>query len=462
MERRRWSEDEERALYDGFVMGRDVGEFAAEHDRTIGAVRKRLRRLGLLDLNGQTIEPCPPFRRYVRNRRRGGGSPVLVPPAANASAYLAQLPLTVLPLKAYLIERLQEHGYVNVYMLARASLHNLRRHGRYLGPEKCLAIETALAAIGLRLEMSAEELDKISEIRSVSVTRPSVQPGTLPIELVDAREQQTCLPLAAWFVARVGGALLRHADRLDAHAMLLHLGWGTAEPPIHEGAIGERLGLSRDETGRSLSRAARLLQRLAIEPSSELFDAHQIARGILFNKAGELDRQRLVLLSDTMYGSSSNAPGAVLALLAGRTQPFTKLRSLVRNQRSRIREQRGRPRSELRQERRWPMLWLGAHLPPRLVRASDLKSICDGVPRVPSTLSIGRTGMLPSEKSAGPAAYESGLERRVLELLEDSSEVVEFRTQATVIERTESGRAYHPDVALLNRSGVVSVRRTTS
>ena len=61
-----WGSDEDRRLYDAFVNGLDVDDLAREHKRKVGGIRARLKRLGLLDANGCSVSPVPPFERAPR------------------------------------------------------------------------------------------------------------------------------------------------------------------------------------------------------------------------------------------------------------------------------------------------------------------------------------------------------------------------------------------------------------
>jgi Fe2+ transport system protein FeoA len=63
-----WLPDEDRQLYNAFVAGHTAAEAAVAHQRSDGAIRSRLRRLGLVDENGLTIEPTPPFSPPVSAR----------------------------------------------------------------------------------------------------------------------------------------------------------------------------------------------------------------------------------------------------------------------------------------------------------------------------------------------------------------------------------------------------------
>ena len=56
-----WSEKEERHLYDGFLSGQTIDAMAALHRRGEGGIRSRLRLLGLIDENGNAIDPPPAF-----------------------------------------------------------------------------------------------------------------------------------------------------------------------------------------------------------------------------------------------------------------------------------------------------------------------------------------------------------------------------------------------------------------
>jgi hypothetical protein len=63
-----WSADEDRQLYDGFVSGTPVAVLASVHQRSAGGIRSRLGRLGLIDQNGEVVDPAPPFAAVVTRR----------------------------------------------------------------------------------------------------------------------------------------------------------------------------------------------------------------------------------------------------------------------------------------------------------------------------------------------------------------------------------------------------------
>src|SRR5690348_11275153 len=65
-----WTNEEDRRLYDSFLAGQPIDSIASVHRRSAGGIRARLRRLGLIDENGETIEPPPPFAAPERRRSR--------------------------------------------------------------------------------------------------------------------------------------------------------------------------------------------------------------------------------------------------------------------------------------------------------------------------------------------------------------------------------------------------------
>ena len=56
-----WSEEEDRQLYASFVAGKPLELIVAAHERGKGGITSRLKRLGLIDRNGEIIDPPPPF-----------------------------------------------------------------------------------------------------------------------------------------------------------------------------------------------------------------------------------------------------------------------------------------------------------------------------------------------------------------------------------------------------------------
>jgi len=56
-----WSEEENRQLYASFVAGKPLDLIVASHERGKGGITSRLKRLGLIDRNGEIVDPPPPF-----------------------------------------------------------------------------------------------------------------------------------------------------------------------------------------------------------------------------------------------------------------------------------------------------------------------------------------------------------------------------------------------------------------
>ncbi len=68
-----WTPEEDRKLYEGFLAGKTGPSLASEHGRSNGAIRSRLRRLGLVTEDGELVSPppefCPPGRTDRASRR---------------------------------------------------------------------------------------------------------------------------------------------------------------------------------------------------------------------------------------------------------------------------------------------------------------------------------------------------------------------------------------------------------
>ena len=71
-----WSVEEDRQLYDGFVDGKSVDALASAHGRSVGGIRARLGRLGLLDPDGEVVMPTPPFLPVPRRAPTDSGTGV--------------------------------------------------------------------------------------------------------------------------------------------------------------------------------------------------------------------------------------------------------------------------------------------------------------------------------------------------------------------------------------------------
>jgi hypothetical protein len=447
---KRWSEEEDKALYNGHVGGCPVEEMAATHERGHRAVKVRLRKLGLLDSDYRLVDPPPPFQPLTQTRKPPVKAPVVV------ACGLSEVPIEALRLKTHLSDRLKENGYLSVAQVAAASASDLQsiQHIRW---KKCCLIEDALVANGLKLGMVEAELvavpDDVVLILRTKV-RGSLEP--LPIEAGGAWPAHGCLPLPTWFVAQIGPALLDAVDRADARTFLLHLGWGSGRPPMDARRLARRLETTRSQVQQRIEAVVQTIRRLAADSSSPLSDVRRVAAELLLH-AGVLDKDRLILLGDTLYCIRSNAAIALLAILAGDDRPLWRLIRVVRRTRASMATRRARAPREQRRARRWMLLWLGAYLPKRLAVASTLDDLCARTPRTPFETSIGEVGIYESVKCPAGAGYESGLERKVLQILDGADEVQLFRSQSTVIDRLDTGRPYFPDMAALTQAGVTVV-----
>ena len=58
---KKWNEEEERQLYDGFTSGKSIEDLIDIHRRNVGGIDRRLKRLGLISELGERVEPVPQF-----------------------------------------------------------------------------------------------------------------------------------------------------------------------------------------------------------------------------------------------------------------------------------------------------------------------------------------------------------------------------------------------------------------
>jgi hypothetical protein len=69
-----WSAEEDRHLYDAFAGGDSIDTLSTTHKGSAGGIRARLSRLGLIDENGRTVEPLPPFAGITRREDAASGA----------------------------------------------------------------------------------------------------------------------------------------------------------------------------------------------------------------------------------------------------------------------------------------------------------------------------------------------------------------------------------------------------
>jgi hypothetical protein len=270
----------------------------------------------------------------------------------------------------------------------------------------------------------------------------------LPAEKPFEWPQHGCLPIATWFVAQTVEALREHVDESARRALLVHLGWGSGKAPWPCDEIAGLFCDDRKKVKMEISRAVRRLGEMIRAGHRGLWPAHMIARSMLLFD-GAVDRQRLVLLSDTMFGSSASDGAGLLWVLAEPERDFFQACRLVKNQRGRMQEERGKPRMSLRLARRWGLLWLGAWLPRYMNIGGTLSDLTSGPVRAPSPESVGKTGKFESHKSGHALQFESKEEERIFDILKNAPEVTAFGEQPMLIERDDVGYGYCPDVAVM-------------
>jgi hypothetical protein len=378
-----WFLEEERRLYDGFIAGEPLDSLAQTFGRRESSLVKRLRKLGVIDEDGNRVQPIPDFA--PRSRRE-----------ESASARAASLV---------------------------SSTKTIRR-----APKRKTTAPTA---------------------RTFSLP-------PLPIESPYEWPQHGCLPLATWFVAHVAEALREHVEESARRSLLLHLGWGTRKPPLYREQVSSLFGGDYKEANRAIGGATNRLTELISENHQGLLAAQRVARTMLLLD-GAVDRQRLVLLADGMYGANALAAAGLLWLLAEPNLDFFTACRRVMNQRKRMLDGRGKPNQARRAARRWALLWLGAWLPRRLRVTTDLSELSSGPVRMPSLESVGTVGSFESRKNGRVVHFESREEQRILALLEEHDEVAAFSEQPLLIERGDAEYGYCPDVAVVTREKLAAL-----
>ncbi|MGC9271913.1 hypothetical protein [Acidiphilium sp.] len=76
----RWTEDEDRILYEGFLLNEKPRIISVRCGRSLTAIRRRMIRLDLIDANGVRNND-PPLFDEIRARFHGGGTAAAVEPA---------------------------------------------------------------------------------------------------------------------------------------------------------------------------------------------------------------------------------------------------------------------------------------------------------------------------------------------------------------------------------------------
>jgi hypothetical protein len=83
-----WTIEEDRQLFDEFGSGHLIDAIALRHQRTPGGIHARLQLLGLIDKDGNSVDPPPPFsspRERMDRREKDASRPMRVVFAATDS-----------------------------------------------------------------------------------------------------------------------------------------------------------------------------------------------------------------------------------------------------------------------------------------------------------------------------------------------------------------------------------------
>lgn len=436
-----WSAAEERRLTEAFRAGATIEELAMAHQRSRGAVRKRLERLGLIECaNGSArnalLAPC--LMLSVKTESNAGlpstpkssGSlepndgpardssttaipaeetpsrPEVVPDLASVAASIDQLIFSLQTLKADAVDgKLQEH--------------------------KVTAVTSAYERF---------DADLLSTVHQAQPGGDVCHDDPLPERLRDALRNlvRVCVPKLK-----------------DRYVAVRALGLADDGSPPTLATIGEELGVSRE---RVRQRRIRAFRRIEVNVSRRISSASKLravlrSASVLTDWSDPEKVAPFVVKYVSDHFEAAKELTVICCRAAGSLEPG--LREVARS--SAVKackdpEILGKWRLDRWADAVGAAIGILAHFdaPP-----IDLV----GRKRMPAVPSGSAAAEFPSEKLGRDVACESGPEYRVLNWLERSPEVSWYQEQPVAVPYSFGGRnrVYYPDVAVWDRQGRVVV-----
>ena len=438
-----WQPEEDQQLTDAFRAGAKIMELCAQHRRRRGAIRSRLRRLGLIDRRGRSSESAPPVS--TDKHSESGDNIESEGRPSTCSASDCALPVNKRAVLRNKSPRPRPDSKLHLARIAQgidhliAALQDLQTRiavGKLPDPK--------LRAIAL----AYEQLD--SDVMNAVPDEPGESIGDTDPDIENDDPLPDRLRTAVLRIIRA--CVSKAKDRYIAIRVLGLTGDGV---PATLAAVGEELSLSRERirqrrnrafrsitatTQRRVASSARLRAALLSAPGvNELTDAGKIAQLIVNYMTDRFAAARqLTLICCKAAGLSDSDLTATVSAAT-----LKACRDVAIAGKWRVNHWRD--------------------IAPQVIGSTNrFKSppdIAIGRKRMPHAGEDGELITLHSEKLGRNVACESGTELRVFTWLEHSTDIRWYQEQPIAIPYVRHGRPrrYYPDVAIWDQEGRVTM-----
>ena len=438
-----WHPEEDQQLTDAFRAGATITELCAQHQRRRGAIRSRLRRLGLIDRRSRRLDSAPPVS--TDKDSESGDNIASVGRASTHSTSDSAAPVGKRAVLRNKSPRPRPDSALPLARIAQSIDHLIAA---------LQDLQTRIAAGTLpdpklrAIALAYEQLD--SDVLNAVPDEPGDSIGNTDADIDNDDPLPDRLRTAVLQVIRA--CVSKTKDRYIAIRVLGLTGDGI---PATLAAVGEELSLSRERIRQRRNRAfrsitatmqrrvassARLRAALLSAPGdNELTEAGKIARLIVNCMTDRFAAaQQLTLICCKAIGLSDNDLMATVS-----TATLKACQDVAIAGKWRVNHWRD--------------------IAPQVIgwtnRFKSPPDIAIGRKRMPHAGEDGELITLHSEKLGRNVACESGTELRVFTWLEHSIDIRWYQEQPMSIPYVRRGRPrrYYPDVAIWDQEGRVAM-----
>lgn len=453
-----WTIEEEKLIYDRFVNGVNAQDVALELNRTKGSIRSRWRKIGLLDRNSKPIVPVPPFTPYAKESRRFDPPKERAVVVFEEGAEQATLNSDIDKDPKLSPKYLRENELISrrlVNSLIKMGVQDIREifhfSDRDMLRQPNLGRKTLNEWKALKANPIFDDINALPDIEE--------EHSYDDIEGLELKSEEDANLLLDYLYEEIS-ILEKKSSRL-AHILKLRFGFDENEDqPLTLQKIADQYSLSRERIRQLENKASRRLSYTLRTANS--YSAKYIKKSLLTSFADETTAlDDIVSFCFSYYDiDMQNAISSLLCVSYGLFPDYKsaapKLSKALKLFR---REYKRKARKEERQqafdkaiEEKWHTIYAQVIWPKELKYYDGIVQGFEHSKREINEESIGRTGVLDSEKCQREVHFESQEEFLIYQVLEHEPKVKWYQEQPCEIPyQTNADYIYYPDVATVTQ-----------
>lgn len=448
----KWSEAEERKLYERFILGDSYENLMESHQRKLGGIKSRLTKLGLIGRDGNAVSPTPNFQPNKTKKAKK----VAIEAIEETTSRVSNEEVESLKWKCD-IKTLHKLGIIgNRLNNCLLKLGYKALSDSYIKSDAFFLSQKNFGWKTLR------QLREIEDTYLVSDDNEDIEES--PLSEI-AKKDSTYWNWSGATSREISDLIYQIISDFPkervSEVLKLRCGLLDGEGILTLSSIGKIYGVSRERV-RQIEASAKntISNKLEAGDDAKTSDL-KIICGALFEENQTAKPQKIIQFCKEFYGVGMAWKIAAFIYVSLRieTDLVKAEKRALDLYREEVREEIGKLKLEKDKSKKnelWQKIYSKAVFPNQLAKFTDFIPSMNKRYRVPNEDSIGAVGTFYSKKTSRHILFESGIEKAVLSLLDSIDDIVWFQEQPTKINYEINGlkKSYYPDIALVNRDHI--------